>query len=129
MNVFRLVLLLIFTVQLQAQTCDYSITGVVRDFHDGSVLANSTLSVNGYDVYALSDFDGKYTLDGLCAGTYVITITHPECEVAEFTVEVQRDLQRDFKLEHHTEELNAVTVQGENLNQGTISGSQEVLKS
>ena len=129
MNVFRLVLLLIFTVQLQAQTCDYSITGVVRDFHDGSVLANSTLSVNGYDIYALSDFDGKYTLDGLCAGTYVITITHPECEVAEFTVEVQRDLQRDFKLEHHTEELNAVTVQGENLNQGTISGSQEVLKS
>ena len=79
------------------------------------------LSINGYDIYALSDLDGKYELSGLCKGTYVVTITHPECEVAQFTVEVTDNVQRDFKLEHHTEALNAVTVQGENTNRGPVS--------
>ena len=70
-------LMLFLGIQLQAQQCNYSISGVVRDFHDGDALVNSTLSVNGYDIYTLSDFDGKYKLEGLCAGTYIIKITHP----------------------------------------------------
>jgi len=127
MKFFSLMLVLFLGIQLQAQQCDYSISGVVRDFHDGNVLVNSTLSVNGYEIYALSDFDGSYKLDGLCAGTYTITITHPECEVAEFTVKVNENITRDFKLEHHTEELNAVTVQGENSNKGSVSSASTTL--
>ena len=84
MKIFSLVLLLMFTIHMHSQKCDNTLTGTVRDFHDGNILVNATLSVNGYDIYAISDFDGKYILDGLCAGSYTITITHPECEVAEF---------------------------------------------
>ena len=129
MKFFSLVFGLLLSFQLQAQQCDFKISGVVKDFHDGNVLPNSTLSINGYDIYALSDLDGKYELSGLCKGTYVVTITHPECEVAQFTVEVTDNVQRDFKLEHHTEALNAVTVQGENTNRGTVSGTQTRLES
>ncbi|RXG15358.1 iron complex outermembrane receptor protein [Leeuwenhoekiella aestuarii] len=121
-------LMLFLGIQLQAQQCNYSISGVVRDFHDGDALVNSTLSVNGFEIYALSDFDGNYKLEGLCAGTYTITITHPECEVAEFTVEVAGDVKRDFKLEHHTEELNSVTVKGQNLTKGSASSAAQLLQ-
>ena len=127
MRFFSFGLLFMLILHTQAQQCNYTISGVVRDFHDGNALVNSTLSVNGYDIYALSDFDGNYKLEGLCAGTYTITITHPECEVAEFVVEVNKNVTRDFKLEHHTEELNAVTVQGENANKGTVSGTSTTL--
>lgn len=120
--------MLFLGIQLQAQQCNYSISGVVRDFHDGDALVNSTLSVNGFEIYALSDFDGNYKLEGLCAGTYTITITHPECEVAEFTVEVAGDVKRDFKLEHHTEELNSVTVKGQNLTKGSASSAAQLLQ-
>ncbi|WP_028375114.1 TonB-dependent receptor domain-containing protein [Leeuwenhoekiella sp. MAR_2009_132] len=127
MKLFCLGLLLICTLNLQAQKCNYSISGAVRDFHDGNVLVNATLSVNGYDIYSVSDFDGNYKLNGLCAGSYTITITHPECEVAEFTIRLSGDVKRDFKLEHHTEELNAVTVRGENINKGSASATEAVL--
>ncbi|WP_128760945.1 TonB-dependent receptor [Leeuwenhoekiella aestuarii] len=128
MKFFSLMLMLFLGIQLQAQQCNYSISGVVRDFHDGDALVNSTLSVNGFEIYALSDFDGNYKLEGLCAGTYTITITHPECEVAEFTVEVAGDVKRDFKLEHHTEELNSVTVKGQNLTKGSASSAAQLLQ-
>lgn len=129
MKIFSLVLLLLFTIHMHSQKCDNTLTGTVRDFHDGNILVNATLSVNGYDIYAISDFDGKYTLDGLCAGSYTITITHPECEVAEFGIDVNGNLSKDFKLEHHTEELNAVTVKGENVNKGSSSSAETVLQS
>ncbi|PHR93886.1 MAG: TonB-dependent receptor [Leeuwenhoekiella sp.] len=128
MKFFTLVFVCVFGLHMQAQECDYTISGVVRDFHDGQVLPNATLSINGYQKYALSNLDGKYALKGLCEGSYVITITHPECEVAEFTVEVSGDVQRDFKLEHHTEELNSVTVKGQNLKKGSASSAAQILQ-
>ena len=127
MKFFNFVLVLFVGIQLQAQQCNYTIKGMVRDFHDGNALANATLSVNGYDIYALSDFDGNYTLNGLCAGNYTITVTHPECAVTTFNVTVSQDTTRDFKLEHHTEELNAVTVKGQTINQGSVSSAASVL--
>ncbi len=127
MKFLFIVFVSVFSLQLQAQECQYTLSGIVRDFHDGQALPNATLSINGYQKYALSDFDGKYTFDNLCADTYTITITHPECDVAEFTVKITGDLKRDFKLEHHTEELNAVTVKGQNLHKGSASSSESIL--
>lgn len=110
MNYLKFFALLFICLTGQAQQCDYTLSGKVIDFHDGSNLIGAVLSVESQQVYAETDLDGNYSLQGLCAGKTVITVTHPECDVKTFTIEISKDLTRDFKLEHHTEELNQVTV-------------------
>ena len=112
---------------LQAQ-CDNALTGKVLDYHNGSPLVGAVLSVEGEQLYAETDVNGKYTLDNLCDGTLKITVTHPECTAKTFTVEIKGDTDRDFKLEHHTEELAKVTVKGEKYGQQTNSSAEESIK-
>ncbi len=128
MNYLKFFALLFLCWTGQAQQCDYTLSGKVVDFHDGSILIGAVLSVESQQVYAETDLDGNYFLQGLCAGKIEITVTHPECNVKTFTIEISKDLNRDFKLEHHTEELNQVTVKGEKYRAETTSGAEESLK-
>ncbi|MGB3773739.1 MAG: TonB-dependent receptor [Leeuwenhoekiella sp.] len=129
MNYFKFFALLFLCWTGQAQQCDYTLSGKVVDFHDGSILIGAVLSAESQQVYAETDLDGNYTLNGLCTGEVEITVTHPECEVKVFTVNITGNLNRDFKLEHHTEELNSVTIKGEKYQEETTSSAEESLKS
>lgn len=128
MNYFKFFALLFLCWTGQAQQCDFTLSGKVTDFHDGSILIGAVLSIESQQVYAETDLDGHYSFKGLCPGKAEITITHPECEMKIFTVEINGDMTRDFKLEHHTEELTQVTVKGEKYGQETTSSAEESLK-
>lgn len=128
MNYFSFFALLLLCWTGQSQQCDLTMTGKVLDYHDGSILIGAVLSIESQQLYVETDLDGNYSLKGLCPGKAEITVTHPECEVKTFSIEINGNMTRDFKLEHHTEALTQVTVKGENYGQETSSSAEESLK-
>lgn len=112
MRIHALMLLLCCSGSAISQTCKNSLSGTVIDLHDGSLLAGATLIVAGTEQTVESDIDGKFTIPNLCNQTYSIQVYHPYCSTRGFTVRVSGDTKRTFRLEHHLEELNEVTIKG-----------------
>ena len=110
MRTYLCMMLLCCGMMAYSQDCNYSLTGKIIDLHDNSVLPGATLIMIGEGKTVESDLDGKYTFSNLCEGTYSLQIYHPNCETQIFKVKVSGDTQRNFKLEHHLEELNAITL-------------------
>ncbi|MGB5943570.1 MAG: TonB-dependent receptor [Leeuwenhoekiella sp.] len=111
----------------QSQNCNYTLTGRVIDFHDGSALTGATVEIVGQQKYALTDFEGQFNLKRLCAGTIEVQITHPECDRRTFKVRLDGNLERDFKMEHHIEALEDVQVVGERFKNLTETATEETL--
>lgn len=112
MRTYALVLLLLSSVTLISQTCNNTLSGSVKDIHDNSPLVGATLIVAGTEQAVQTDLDGMYTIEGLCNQSYSIQVSHPECSTKGFTVKVSGNTARNFKLEHHLEELNQITIDG-----------------
>lgn len=105
--------LLVISFMVNSQNCKYSVSGKVTDLHDGSMLSGATLVVSETGQSTLSDFDGSYQLIDLCQGqNYSVKVMHADCETMTFKLKVSGNLNRDFKLEHHIEELNEIIVSG-----------------
>ena len=49
MRIYFLMILLLCSVPLLSQSCDYTLSGVLTDLHDGSVLEGATLIVERSD--------------------------------------------------------------------------------
>lgn len=113
MRLYSLLILLLSSITSISQNCDYTLSGTVLDLHDGSVLAGATLIVAGTEQAVQTDLDGKFTLLGLCDNTYSIQVSHPYCLTRGYTVKVSANTTKIFRLEHHLEELNEVTIEGE----------------
>ena len=97
-----------------SQNCNSTLTGKIIDLHDGTVLTGATIVVVENNFTTLSNVEGKYTISNLCKGqTYSIKILHPSCDEVIFKCKVSYGLiEKDFKLEHHIEELNEIIVKG-----------------
>lgn len=107
------ILLLLCSSLSFSQNCDYSLSGKVKDLHDGSVLSAAIISIKNNGVKVSTDTNGTYFLSNLCKGkTYRIEVVHPECNSRFFTVKISGDTRKDFKIEHHLEELNEVILTG-----------------
>lgn len=107
-HIFMLLLCSVFFAN--AQNCNYTLSGKVIDLHDDSVLPGATLIIAGFEKVTQSTMDGTYAFSNLCEGTYTIQISHPNCTTQAFKVKVSSDLEKNFRLEHHLEELNAITL-------------------
>ena len=110
-NLAFLVLLLSSVTSL-SQNCNNSLSGTVTDIHDGQLLTGVTLIVAETNQAVQTDFDGTYSFSNLCNTTYYIQVSHPYCLTKGFTVKVSGDTNKSFKLEHHIEELNQITIDG-----------------
>lgn len=105
-------ILLLSSISSISQNCDNTLSGQVTDLHDGSLLVGVTLIVAGTEQVAETDFDGNFTLFNLCNKAYSIQVSHPYCLTKGFTVQISGNTTKSFKLEHHLEELNQVTIEG-----------------
>lgn len=110
MRTYLCMILLCSTMIAQSQNCNYTLSGKIIDLHDNSVLPGATLIIAGLEKVVESDIDGLYTFTNLCEGTYTIQIAHPNCDTQAFKVKISSNTKRNFKLEHHLEELNAITL-------------------
>lgn len=95
-----------------SQNCVDNLTGRVVDFHDGTPLSGAVLIVAGIEKFALTDLDGKFTIENLCEGNYSAQVSHPECETIAVNFSVPYHGTFTIRMEHHLEELDQVTVKG-----------------
>jgi iron complex outermembrane receptor protein len=110
MRIYFLMILLLSSFPLLSQSCDYTLSGVLTDLHDGSVLEGATLIVAGSERFVFTDFEGKFMISNLCNETYSIQVSHPYCLTKGFSVIVSGDTFKSFKLEHHLEVLNEISI-------------------
>jgi iron complex outermembrane receptor protein len=112
MRNYVFVVLLFSCISSLSQNCNNSLSGTVTDIHDGQLLTGVTLIVAETDQAVQTNFDGTYSFSNLCNATYYIQVSHPYCLTKGFTVKVYGDTNKSFKLEHHLEELNQITIEG-----------------
>lgn len=110
MRTYVYMFLLCSVLSVQAQDCNYTLSGKVIDLHDDTALVGATLIIAGLEKYSTTDTEGNYTFSDLCEGTYTIQVSHPNCTTQAFKVRISKNTKRNFKLEHHLEELNAITL-------------------
>ncbi|TXD84514.1 TonB-dependent receptor [Subsaximicrobium wynnwilliamsii] len=112
MRTYAFLILLLCSISSISQNCDNTLSGTVTDLHDGSLLVGAILIVAGSEKAVQTDINGKFTISNLCNDTYSIQVSHPYCLAKGFTVKIAGNTTKNFKLEHHLEELNQVTVEG-----------------
>ncbi|MEC5393971.1 TonB-dependent receptor [Bergeyella sp. RCAD1439] len=105
---FQLVLLLA-AVLVSAQQ-RFSIYGTVTDFHNRAPLAGAKITVGGKVAY--SDRQGRFRINQLEAGDYVLAAEHHDCENYSLAFRLESDRQMVVPMEHHAEVLEAVQVSG-----------------
>ena len=124
-----LIAVFLFTYQsAYAQTCERILIGEVVDFHDGLPLFGAMITVEGMEVSAVTDFNGKFTLKGLCDGRITIKVSHPDCENITTKVDIQGDTFERFRLEHHMEELGEVVVSESRIIKETKTAQEQLLQ-
>jgi len=113
MRTHVLYFLLLFNSNItMSQNCDNSLSGTVTDIHDGQLLIGVTLTIANTDQTVQTGLDGTFRFLNLCNDTYYIQVSHPYCLTKGFTVRVTGNTTKSFKLEHHIEELNQITIEG-----------------
>ena len=105
------ILLLITSVSLvKAQNCSYTFSGVIKDFHDKSVIVDATVYIKNQNKYTTTNFDGKFTINNVCAGKIIVEISHIACDKKVLELNVSKNIYKIIDLEHHIEELNEINV-------------------
>ncbi|MDC0635446.1 TonB-dependent receptor [Flavobacteriaceae bacterium] len=133
MRTYALVVLLLAQLTTASQNCSLTLSGKVIDLHDGSLLSGATLVVAETETVVQTSLDGVYSISNLCPNTsYSIKVLHSSCTPKTFALKISGHSVRDFKLEHHLEELNEIILEGKayenktttvlekNLNQETL---------
>jgi iron complex outermembrane receptor protein len=113
MRTYALVVLLLAQLTTASQNCSHTLSGKVIDLHDGSLLSGATLVVAETETVVQTSLDGVYSISNLCPNTsYSIKVLHSSCTPKTFSLKISGDSVRDFKLEHHLEELNEIILEG-----------------
>ncbi|MBK9175417.1 MAG: TonB-dependent receptor [Flavobacteriales bacterium] len=94
----------------QTDTCRFALSGQVLDAHDREPLSYAEVFIQTLGKGAVADEQGRYRIEGLCAATYRVLVSHLGCESIEREVRIVGDLSLDFRLEHHAEELRELEV-------------------
>ena len=112
----------------KAQNCSLAFSGEIKDFHDNSPISSANIYIKHLDRYIISDLDGKFKIENLCAGDLTLVISHVGCETKTITIDMQNDIFKTINLEHHIEELNEVSVKGKSNAKTTVTAQETVLK-
>ena len=110
-----------------AQECSITVTGNVKDFHDGTPIYKATVKVENSKQYAVTDKQGNFVLKNLCKDTYTLIVSHIACDTKRITISPTKDLFKEIRLEHHIEELAEITVTSE-VDKNTKTSQEAVLK-
>lgn len=115
------ILLAISTSAFSQNNCQLKLSGQVIDEHDQSALSYASVQLLNTNYGVSADGEGKYELKGLCPGNYKLVVAHLGCEPDTIVIELVKNLHLDLFLEHHTEELQQVTIEtSRNEDQGVV---------
>jgi len=94
--------------------CNYTLSGKILDQNSNANLIGATIAVKETQQAVMSDENGNYKLDGLCAGEYTIRVSHIGCHPLEFKISINKDTRKNISLEHAVSELRGITVETTN---------------
>lgn len=89
----------------QDPACNLVISGAVIDEHDRTPLAYAEVYFPALERGVVADAEGRFRINGLCAGEQRMRIMHLGCEPVERVVQLTTDLDLRIELEHHAHEL------------------------
>ena len=112
-----------------AQDCPYIFKGQLMDFHDGTSIAAAAIYIEQLQQYATSDIDGNFTIENLCDGDLTLKISHIACEDKTVAYKMDSSKSETIYMEHHTEELNEISVTTSLFRKETKTAQETVLKS
>jgi iron complex outermembrane receptor protein len=116
----------------QEPACTLVLSGAVIDDHDRTPLSFAEIYLPELQKGTISDLEGRYRLEGLCPGNYLVRVSHLGCEPVERRINLTRDQVMDVRLEHHHEELRELEVirrkPDENVGQARSELDREVLE-
>lgn len=92
------------------EPCDLVLHGTVLDEHDNTPLSFAEIYLPALERGTVADTEGRFRLEGVCAGTYAVRVTHLGCEPVVREVGFSSSREITFYLEHHHEELRQLEV-------------------
>lgn len=128
MKHFLLAMLCCISCILNSQTCKHTLSGNIHDFHDGSPMSGATIFNETLDNYTAAGIDGDYTINNLCNGVVILVISHIGCETKRVEIVITGDTSYEINMEHHTEELNAIKINGNGTSRLTRTAQETQLK-
>ena len=99
MNRFFFLLIIVWINLIYSQKCDLSISGSILDLHDRSQIIGALIKIESTNIFSQTNLNGNYRIEGLCAGTYQITIQHPQCRSVKKKINLQSSQIINFDLE------------------------------
>ena len=104
------ILLILFGLIFSNAQTSYKIEGKIIDFHDKVPLKNARITLGNESL--TSDEDGKFVFSSIAKGTYTLTANHPDCDMFSQVLTVNKNMDLTLRLEHHTADIEAVTIHG-----------------
>lgn len=96
----------------------YTVAGTVQDFHDKTMLENAVVRIG--DFIANTNKKGEFSFKNIPAGNYQLIAKHALCDDYTENVGVNRDLHLAITLEHHTGDIETVTIHGSHKTKGSV---------
>ena len=111
-------LLIFFGLTFFSAQNTFKIQGKIIDFHDKVPLKNAIIKIGNYT--ETSDANGNFSFNSVKKGDYTITATHPDCETFSEKISVNKDLAITLNLEHHSADIETVTIHGTHKNASAL---------
>lgn len=109
-NTLFFFVIFIFIIRSASAQCSYTLQGKVIDHHDRQPLEFAEIYIKELQKGSLTDSLGKYTITGLCNGSYTILCKHLGCEDITLTVDINGNTVQNFYPEHHLFELGLIDI-------------------
>lgn len=105
----------LYVAAAAAQPCLFSVRGTVSDAETGERLAFAHVLLQGSAVgnpyFVQATAEGSFALEGICAGTYELRITHIGCGPHVSTLTIDADTVLHLSVEHRHHLLEAYVVE------------------
>lgn len=92
------------------QNCYYSISGTVTESATGEPIAFASVYIAGTTKGSYSDDKGRYRIQGLCPGEYILACSHLGCDHFEKQLILPRDSIFSLELVHTSLLLEGITI-------------------
>lgn len=96
----------------------YTVQGTVQDFHDKTMLENAVVKIG--NLTAKTDKKGAFSFNKVPAGKYTLVAKHPDCNDYTENIGVDQDLHITITLEHHSNDIETITLHGNHKNNGSL---------
>ncbi|ANW95686.1 TonB-dependent receptor [Wenyingzhuangia fucanilytica] len=103
---------ILFSVIVNAQKCDFTLSGVVVDSTTDEPIANASVYLEGVNKGVVSGIDGTFEIKNICKGDYHLDITHIGCENNQQFVQIHHNTKIRVVMNHYIQMLDGVHLHG-----------------